>query len=775
MADNCIIGPVSIADPYLVSDVEPLDKEGKEFFKVKCTKPQARQLLGLVSHFTEKTVNGRKVYNLQGGYGVIPIDASTNISDGLIRPRGLYIVEEVLTDLRPASPKSVAGLTVRKLSDDFTGLFDMDYTTGYDDGTSLRSTYPPSVKTNKFTDEFTSFDTTNVWYPVISSNMSSGSVTASGGDLTFAGGSNVAGTTGGMLTTNRTVLHAPFTLEFSLEWDLLNGTGRTHELAFMLLASVPSSINTGECSGIWVRVKCTSTTAYIYIHEYEGGVGKEKYSTTLTSDQKTPTFLVSVDGAGKITIKADKAGGASYSTKLNGYTPSNNFGNNYYFGYRFTNNTTSSRTMKSERVEAYDFTDLQGLNVVALPVSSNYVTNISGSRVSEEGTIPLYNNPTGNLKYSTTHVNFFKGMVKAWNSNYPDDISRLVTSTWDTLKISDFYVTNGLIKLVPVATGVELYYWNGTSYVLVNTFTIGTITNIKPLYVSQERFILQLNSTEWTIQRGKPYVQVKHENDVLGYTRQTSYYHDGVIHNALAADADVTMLTQNHALCFNPYNILTENQYDVETGTAGFTAVGSTLTQVTEGSYGKALKVETANAANYEGVMTDLRPLVGTNLTGLVLVFRAVMHGTGTVTMRIYERDSVGGTISSTISNPITLDGTPKPYDIYVTISSSSTKAVNMRVATTTQSGVTFYLDRNQVAPTPIASKLNSTAPNTANQYGLLITKTDPTTIKSNSIPASNYTGIGVYDQFMRPETIGHYGRIARESMIRTLQQIGVS
>ena len=142
MADNCIIGPVRIADPYLVSEVEPLDKEGKEFFKVRCTKPQARQLLGLVSYFTEKTVNGRKVYNLNGGYGVIPIDASMNVSDGLIRPRGLYLVEDVLTDLRPASPNSVVGLTVRKLSDNFSGYLDMDYTTGYSDGTALASTYP---------------------------------------------------------------------------------------------------------------------------------------------------------------------------------------------------------------------------------------------------------------------------------------------------------------------------------------------------------------------------------------------------------------------------------------------------------------------------------------------------------------------------------------------------------------------------------------------------------------------------------------------------------
>ena len=80
------------------------------------------------------------------------------------------------------------------------------------------------------------------------------------------------------------------------------------------------------------------------------------------------------------------------------------------------------------------------------------------------------------LNIQPHQLTFFKGSVKAWNSNYPDGVSRLVTSIWDVLKVGDFYLTNGLVKLVPIATGVEFYYWNGSAYVLLNTFTTGTIT-----------------------------------------------------------------------------------------------------------------------------------------------------------------------------------------------------------------------------------------------------------------------------------------------------------
>lgn len=775
MADNCIIGPVRIADPYLVSDVEPLDKEGKEFFKVRCTKPQARQLLGLVSHFTEKTVNGRKVYNLNGGYGVIPIDASTNISDGLIRPRGLYLVEDVLTDLRPASPTSVVGLTVRKLSDNFSGYLDMDYTTGYNDGTALASTYPPGAKSNKFRDEFTSFDSA-VWNTPIHRGLSSGSITASGGDLTLTGKASSSGVWGYILTSCKTVLNPPFTMEFGLEWVAAAPSGRAHYVALMLTSANPTTTRPHSYEGFRINVTVSATTTNLYVEEFKGGVASVKYKTPLTSSQKTPTFLLSVDSAGKLTIKLDKNGGTPYSTILRGYNSTVSFGSGYYLSYWLGNNSSATATVKSERVEVYSYTDLQGRNVVLLPANSTPVTTPTSTRVSEEGNIPVYVNPTGNLEYSTTPANFFKGSVKGWNSNYPDGVSRLVTSIWDVLKVGDFYLTNGLVKLVPISTGVEFYYWDGSAYVLLNTFTTGTITNLKPLYVSPERFTLQVNDTEWTLSRGKPFVYVSHPHTDISYVVGDVYYHDGYYNTPGTGGVDETMLTQNYILVFTPYNVFSQN---VQTGTdtlgntTGFIAQGSATIESSTlypdvGT--RSLKCQMA-AGKSNGFDTYPYPRIraGSYVSG-----RMYLAGSGEVVLQLMERNSADAIISTTTSSPITLTTTPTRYDVNTIFSDEGVKAGMKVVNNSSSNPATVYADTITMCPSYKLEHPGSRAPNNKYRYGMFILKQDPTTIQSDRIPASSLTTIGFFDQTINYSWAHSYYNIIREAMIKTLQQVGV-
>lgn len=775
MADNCIIGPVRIADPYLVSEVEPLDKEGKEFFKVRCTKPQARQLLGLVSYFTEKTVNGRKVYNLNGGYGVIPIDASVNVSDGLIRPRGLYLVEDVLTDLRPASPNSVVGLTVRKLSDDFTGLLDMDYTTGYNDGTALASTYPPGEKSKKFTDEFSSFDSA-VWNTPIRSGLSSSSITASGGDLTLTGKASSDGVWGYILTSCKTVLNPPFTMEFGLEWVAPAPSGRAHYVALMLTSANPTTTNPYNYEGFRINVTVSATTTTIYVNEFKGGVASVKYKTTLTPSQKAPTFLLSIDSAGKLTLKLDKNGGTNYSTKLTGYKSTVSFGSGYYLSYWFGNNSSTTATVKSERVEVYSYTDLQGRNVVLLPANSTPVTTPSSTRVSEDGNIPVYVNPTGNIEYSTTSANFFKGSVKAWNSNYPDGVSRLVTSVWDVLKVGDFYLTNGLVKLVPIATGVEFYYWNGSAYVLLNTFTTGTITNLKPLYVSPERFTLQVNDTEWTLFRGKLFVYVSHPYTELKYTVGDVYYHDGDYNTPGTGGVDETMLTQFYTIVFTPYNVFSKNVYsgtDTLGDTTGFRPQGSATIESSTlypDTGTRTLKCQmSAGTGNGFNTFPYPRVRAGSYVSG-----RMYLAGSGTVVLQLNERDSDDTIINTTTSAPITLTTTPTRYSVNAIFSDAGVKA-GMKVLNNSSSNpATVYADSITMCPSYQLKHPGTRAPSEDNKYAMFILKQDPTTIQSDSIPASSLTTIGFFDQTNHYGGTHSYYNLIREAMIKTLQQIGV-
>ena len=69
-----------------------------------------------------------------------------------------------------------------------------------------------------------------------------------------------------------------------------------------------------------------------------------------------------------------------------------------------------------------------------------------------------------------------------------------------------------------------------------------------------------------------------------------------------------------------------------------------------------------------------------------------------------------------------------------------------------------------QLAPIPLSGQIMySTSPLGANRYGMLIMKKDPTTIKSDSIPASDITGIGVWDQMQPPTSYDYSSQLANE------------
>jgi hypothetical protein len=52
--------------------------------------------------------------------------------------------------------------------------------------------------------------------------------------------------------------------------------------------------------------------------------------------------------------------------------------------------------------------------------------------------------------------------------------------------------------------------------------------------------------------------------------------------------------------------------------------------------------------------------------------------------------------------------------------------------------------------------------------------KKDPTIIKSDSIPASDITGIGVFDQMQPPISNDHYLQLAREWYKPTVQRLAL-
>ena len=128
---------------------------------------------------------------------------------------------------------------------------------------------PPGEKSNKFTDEFSSFNSA-VWNTPIRSGLSSSSITASGGDLTLTGKASSDGVYGHTLTSCKTVLNPPFTMEFGLEWVAAAPSGRAHFVALMLTSANPTTTNPYHYEGFWINVTVSATTTTLYVEEFKG-------------------------------------------------------------------------------------------------------------------------------------------------------------------------------------------------------------------------------------------------------------------------------------------------------------------------------------------------------------------------------------------------------------------------------------------------------------------------------------------------------------------------
>jgi hypothetical protein len=232
------------------------------------------------------------------------------------------------------------------------------------------------------------------------------------------------------------------------------------------------------------------------------------------------------------------------------------------------------------------------------------------------------------------------------------------------------------------------------------------------------------------------------------------------------------MLTQFYALGYNPYNLLTTNQYGVETDLTGWAATGGTLARETGGHIGTyCAHVTTSNATAGEGLSQSvysqlLGPSVGLNVSA-----SAYCKGTGTVVVLIYERDSAGASLGNGTSATYTLTGTYTKLSHVYTVTNALATQLSMKILTPTKQLAEIYSDSHQICPVPILQAENTAAPLAANRYGMYITQTSPTTIKSDSIPASEKTGIGVYDQMQAPEADNGFLSLAREWFRPTWQK----
>jgi hypothetical protein len=198
---------------------------------------------------------------------------------------------------------------------------------------------------------------------------------------------------------------------------------------------------------------------------------------------------------------------------------------------------------------------LDNNKIVTLPANIKTLISPDFVRESEDGDIPCYVIPPDNVlpdpigfQY-TDPMKQLDGMVKGFNSNTPKGETLLLTNLEDILLPGQFYFKNGLVLLEVTNTGVKYYAWDpeANTYILLNNFNLGAVNFIEPLAINSNVIWIRIEDTDWILRQGRPFVYVQHPYRSIGYTLLDTYIHDGVTTANPAAGADITMQTAHYA------------------------------------------------------------------------------------------------------------------------------------------------------------------------------------------------------------------------------------
>lgn len=777
------IGPITLDHPH-VREGDEIKPDGSETINVVCSPIQAKQLLGLAENVVKNDYGPvRIIKGLNTRWGVLPVNTSENLKINEGSPHvGFYILgdpEEEVKSPIVSLVKIPAEMISRNLNEYLTLL----YSKGGEDGSTIESGYEDTEDVTVFEDKFDSAYTGN-WNTYETYYMTSASVSTSGGKLVLTG-TNTSGAKygawGRIKTTSKFSLQPPFTVEFDLEYV----SGTYSYLNLLMVPSLPQpwnlTTNTKTSNYIRFAIHHKDGKFYLLAQRCKAGAVTSMihYQQLNFSTEKNPNFKVKVTESGYMEIYVDKSGGTNFGNPVwKGNTGLS--WKNYYFMYEMQQYSFSPVTYRAGNFKAYKDAAANKNNIVVAPPNAKCNLTPDFTRESEEGDVKCFVNPLDPINYQISPADFYKGTVKAWNGNYTDSVYRLITHNEVDLDPTKFYVSNGLIKLKTTSNGVELYRWDGSSYILINTFTLPSpISLIRPFNVTPWEFTLQLDRTYWTIRVGKPFIWIKHPYDDIGYTKKTAFYHDGVIKHSVADGTDISMLIRPYTLNFRGYNLLPHNDcyFDDGTITGWLPQNNVTLSIVSPGHNSDySMRVQTPNMSSNEGILSRYVTLPFEDNIGLNIQCACVMKGTGTIRFQINERDKNGVMLHSIDSTTITIppDFTSSPTFRH-TITNPETKMVSVKMLTPTKQAADFYVDSFNFQPTPHPDiSVWVAAPSPSNRYGFIIIKKEPTTIKSNSIPSSTITGIGVYDQMRPPSHPDHFKSLMREWHNQTRQALAL-
>lgn len=565
MTDLCTIGPVSVKDAHLFdtntfefsSNAKRTVASGTTLFNrgqydetygfdIICSYDEALQLKGIVE---------------QGQ--IIWMNTSDLTDNDYLQHKGWVLLTSLSVDLE--NPTSLVNCSIQyiKISDHEAEYLSMSYSRGIYDGVAIDPAYEPVSTVYRLQEDGS--DATTNWstinrYP--------------GGD---AGANTTWGTDGSALELyNKAItagtyrddwvycdtkrLYGPFTLETEVDTLTAPASGRT---AIVTVGLSPSFYgNTDK------QYPVKGKKQFLNCATVRTNTGRSVFVDITLSTGKTKRLVantsVSISGNVVWKIQMYYNGYVRISTNVNGagyvqryYGPSNipSYKSGLYLTLGNRNNDAGGYTAEFEYVNVYNNNTATFPNMVPYPVGATPLITADATRTTSDGSMSYAVNPDDMLPFKCGTADIYKGSVKLLSTNNVGSVSRQVFSTGIKLTPTTTTLHNGLTRITfdadeMIVSGYYSAQWNE-----MNRYDFGTsIDLIKPLRITPDIVVLQINSSKLTMTRGGQVVMLEHPYTNIPYTLFDRYYHDGVTTSAPGAAADITMEDVNVGYYATIYN-----------------------------------------------------------------------------------------------------------------------------------------------------------------------------------------------------------------------------
>lgn len=192
------------------------------------------------------------------------------------------------------------------------------------------------------------------------------------------------------------------------------------------------------------------------------------------------------------------------------------------------NDTTLTPMLKQVAITNKLFTDEADelvRNVICIPASDKANIAYDFTRLTSEGTLHCYLNPVREILFHINAVTFFNSSVRLIDNNGTQIISPdMVFSNTDTISLengvfrAEFHMADNEVQIYGFRYGWEH----------VATLSFNNMYHIKPLNITPDSVTIKISETTFTLNRGKPFMTVKHPYDDLNIQVSdfTNYWSD---------------------------------------------------------------------------------------------------------------------------------------------------------------------------------------------------------------------------------------------------------